>query len=66
VVNAIRALAHECAMSDFLLTIRTYYAFYGSYFSSQWIHLTPEKYGVLLIGVAFFGWLLMKAGNKRT
>jgi len=53
-------------MSDFLLTIRTYYAFYGSYFSSQWIHLTPEKYGVLLIGVAFFGWLLMKAGNKRT
>ena len=52
-------------MSDFLFTIRTYYAFYGSFFSEQWNHLTPAKYGMLLIGVGVFGWLLMKAGNKR-
>jgi hypothetical protein len=65
-VDPIRVFASECAMNDFLFTIRTYYAFYGSYFSQQWNHLTPAKYGTLLIGVAFFGWLLMKAGNKRT
>jgi hypothetical protein len=61
-----RAIAPECAMSNILLTVRTYYAFYCSYFSSQWNHLTPAKYGVLLLGVGAFGWLLMKAGNKRT
>jgi hypothetical protein len=51
--------------SNFLFTIRSYYAFYGTFFSSQWSNLSPSKYGILLIGVAVFGWLLMKAGNKR-
>lgn len=53
-------------MSDFLFTVRSYYAFYSSYFTSQWAHLSPGKYGLLLIVVGLFGWLLMKAGNKRT
>ena len=53
-------------MRDFLFTVRSYYSFYGSYFSSKWDHMGPMGYGLLLIGVAFFGWLLMKAGNKAT
>jgi len=51
--------------SNFLVTVRSYYAFYGTFFSNQWTHMSPPKYGVLLIGVGIFGWLLMKAGNKR-
>jgi hypothetical protein len=61
-----RAFASECAMNDFLLRVRTYYAFYGSYFSHKWNHMSPMGYGMLLIAVAAFGWLLMKAGNKRS
>jgi hypothetical protein len=53
-------------MSNILLTIRSYYAFYCTFFSNQWTHMTPPKYGVLLILVGVFGWLLMKSGNKRT
>jgi hypothetical protein len=49
-----------------MLTIRTYYAFYCTYFSNRWAHLGPAEYGTLLICVAAFGWCLMKAGNKRT
>jgi hypothetical protein len=65
-VDPTRVFASGCAMfSNFLFTIRSYYAFYGTFFSSQWSNLSPSKYGILLIGVAIFGWLLMKAGNKR-
>jgi hypothetical protein len=46
-------------------TARCYYSFYGQFFSSQWAHMTPLKYGTLLIGVGVFGWLLMKSANKR-
>jgi hypothetical protein len=53
-------------MSDLWITARSYYAFYGSYFSSKWNNMSPMGYGMLLICVAGFGWLLMKAGNKRT
>jgi hypothetical protein len=53
-------------MSNLWVTARSYYAFYGSYFTGRWNNLSPMGYGMLLIAVAGFGWLLMKAGNKRT
>ena len=46
-------------------TIQQYTIFYGSYFSKQWNDLGPTGYGILLIGIGFFGWLLMKSGMKR-
>jgi len=53
-------------LTNLMVTAKSYYAFYGKYFSDQWTNLNPVRYGLLLIGVAFFGWLLMKSGNKRT
>lgn len=52
-------------MSNIMVTVRSYYAFYGNYFTGKWNHMGPAGYGILLIVVATFGWLLMKAGNKR-
>ena len=52
--------------TNMMAFFRGYYAFYSRYFSEQWVNLSPMKYGVLLIGVGIFGWLLMKAGNKRS
>jgi hypothetical protein len=52
--------------SNCLNTINSYYAFYCRYFSEQWNHMTPYKYATLLIGIGAFGWVLMKAANKRS
>jgi hypothetical protein len=52
--------------TNMMVTARSYYAFYGRFFADQWYGLNPLRYGVLLIGVGIFGWLLMKSGNKRT
>jgi hypothetical protein len=46
-------------------TMNSYWAFYTRFFSDQWTHLSPVKYGTLLIGIGIFGWVLMKAANKR-
>jgi hypothetical protein len=56
----------DCTMlTNLMAFFRSYYAFYTRYFSDQWNGLNPVKYGMLLIGVGLFGWLLMKSGNKR-
>lgn len=52
-------------VNNFMVLVRCYHAFYERFFSEQWNHMTPVKYGTLLIGVAIFGWVLMKSGNKR-
>ncbi len=53
-------------IQNLVFTCRSYYAFYERYFSEAWNHMTPLKYGTLLICVGAFGWLLMKAANKRS
>jgi len=45
-------------------TVRHYLAFYGDYFSTKWNEMGPMGYGILLIGIGIFGWLLMKSGVK--
>ncbi|MDA0832267.1 MAG: hypothetical protein O2955_21535 [Planctomycetota bacterium] len=47
-----------------VFTVSEHIRFYGQFAHEQWRGLTPMKYGSLLIGVAFFGWLLMKSGAK--
>ncbi len=46
-------------------TATGYWVFYGQYFQQQWHHMTPMKYGTLLISIGVFGWILMKNGSKR-
>lgn len=46
-------------------TFHEYMAFYSRYLAQQWNHMTPTKYGVLLISIGVFGWLLMKSSTKR-
>jgi hypothetical protein len=70
-LSAVRALfarlpPDRIMFTNLMVTARSYYAFYTRYLSDQWYGLNPVKYGILLIGVGFFGWLLMKSGNKRT
>ncbi len=40
--------------------VSSYLKFYHTYLLNHWHHMTPEKYGILLISIGFFGWLLMK------
>ncbi|MGE3314075.1 MAG: hypothetical protein AB7O26_03085 [Planctomycetaceae bacterium] len=47
-------------MSGFFDAIGSYFAFYHKYLMDHWHHMTPEKYGILLICIGVFGWLLMK------
>jgi hypothetical protein len=47
-------------------TVVSYFAFYVDFFNNQWHHMTPAKYGMLLIGIGGVGWLLMKSGMKRS
>jgi hypothetical protein len=45
-------------------TFRQYMAFYGKYISQQWNDIGPVGYGVLLVSIGFFGWVLMKSSVK--
>lgn len=47
-------------MSGIFDTIGSYFAFYQKYLMDHWHSMTPEKYGMLLIAIGLFGWLLMK------
>jgi hypothetical protein len=41
-----------------------YMSFYGTYFVKQWNDMGPAGYGVLLVSIGLFGWVLMKSGVK--
>ena len=47
------------------LTASSYWVFYCKFIRTEWSHMTPMKYGAILIGIGVFGWLLMKSGSKR-
>lgn len=54
-----------CVMLDSAIDGLNYYMrFYGKYFSDQWNGMGPTGYGILLISIGLFGWLLMKSGVK--
>jgi hypothetical protein len=48
------------------LTVVRYLSFYADFFENQWHHMTPAKYGTLLISIGVVGWLLMKSGMKKS
>jgi hypothetical protein len=45
--------------------VTRYAKFYSQYAVSAWTNMTPSQYGVVLISVAVFGWILMKSGSRR-
>lgn len=42
-----------------------YLDFYRDYALRRWSSITPFEYGVLLIGVGVFGWILLKSANRK-
>lgn len=46
-------------------TLQEYMAFYTRYAQMQWSHMSPMRYGILLVGIGIFGWLLMKSSVKK-
>jgi len=45
-------------------TASQYLHFYQRYLAQHWAHMTPEKYGALLITISVVGYLMMKSGQK--
>jgi len=52
-------------MSGWFDLICSYFGFYQKYLLDHWHHMNPEKYGILLISIGVFGWLLMKNCSRR-
>ena len=42
-----------------------YARYYVQFASNAWTNMTPQQYGIILVSVAFFGWVLMKSGSSR-
>lgn len=45
--------------------VSRYVSFYSQYAASAWANMTPPQYGIVLVSVAVFGWILMKSGSRR-
>ena len=46
-------------------SVTRYARFYAQYASNAWTNMTPSQYGIILVSVAVFGWILMKSGSRR-
>ncbi len=51
---------HLASLAEWQDAARYYWRFYQQYAVEKWNHITPMQYGLLLISIAVFGWLLMK------
>ena len=45
-------------------SIGSYWDFYVQFFSDQWNHMTPAKYGGLLIFIFIAGYVLLKSNVR--
>jgi hypothetical protein len=45
--------------------VTRYANFYSQYAANAWANMTPSQYGIILVSVAVFGWILMKSGARR-
>ncbi len=46
-------------------TFRQYMMFYQNYAAEAWHNIQPMEYGMLLVGIGVFGWILMKNASNR-
>lgn len=52
-------------MQELWTTICLYVDFYRHYATQRWSSITPTEYGILLIGVGIFGWVLLKSVDRK-
>lgn len=46
-------------------SLGSYLDYYQDYALSKWQNLSPMEYGMLLISVGVFGWVLMKSASRK-
>lgn len=46
-------------------TVSEHWTYYCTELAWQWHHMTPAKYGVLLICIFAFGWVLLKSNMRK-
>jgi hypothetical protein len=42
-----------------------YSTFYINYLNKRWDNISPMEYGIVLVAIAFIGWLLMRNGMRK-
>ena len=47
-------------------SVQYHWRYYCDYLLFKWNHISPMEYGILLISVGVFGYLLMRSASKRT
>ncbi|MFI4852150.1 MAG: hypothetical protein ACIAZJ_23835 [Gimesia chilikensis] len=53
-------------MIDTILeTCHEYSNFYVNYLNKRWDNISPMEYGIVLVVIAFIGWLLMRNGMRK-
>ncbi|HUG93756.1 MAG TPA: hypothetical protein VML55_23205 [Planctomycetaceae bacterium] len=48
------------------LSFNGYVQYYRDFLLGQWRDMSPVGYGLLLVSIGVFGWLLMRSGTKGT
>ena len=46
-------------------TVNSHWNYYINGLNSQWQHMTPTKYGMLLVFIFVCGWVLLKSNLRR-
>ncbi|QDV52449.1 MULTISPECIES: hypothetical protein [Gimesia] len=46
-------------------TCREYSTFYINYLNKRWDNISPMEYGLVLVAIAFIGWVLMRNGTRK-
>ncbi|TWT59970.1 hypothetical protein [Rubinisphaera italica] len=52
-------------LSSLWYSICFYANFYYTFVLRWWSNITPAEYGVVLIGVGIFGWILLKSASRK-
>ncbi|WP_339741827.1 hypothetical protein [uncultured Rubinisphaera sp.] len=52
-------------LSSLWYSICFYANFYYTFVLRWWSNITPAEYGVVLIGVGVFGWILLKSASRK-
>ena len=51
-------------MNSVIGSVQRYLSFYQNSFYDFWENLTPSQYGMVLLGVGAFGFILMRSGKR--
>ena len=67
--NAVQPIPAMAVFALMLRSIQRFFSYYANYYWDYlvevWNDMTPMSYGILLVCIGIFGWLLMKSGLKK-